>query len=96
MEKGKEEIKLKRFHRCPESLRNKMRITLKDELLYHTDKWELYKPKYDYDWDSWYLEKIAEIKYCPFCGERLNSTEENNKDNNEDNNNSKDILNTEK
>lgn len=89
MEKPQEENKLKRFHRCSESIRNKMRITLKDELLYHTDKWELYKPKYDFDYDTWYLEKIAEIKYCPFCGKKLSPKIEDNKNN-------EDILNTEK
>lgn len=81
-ESTKTEIKteIKRTHRCPESVKNKMHIKLKDELIYNTDKWELYQAKYDFDYATWYLQKIAEIKYCPFCGERLGSKIEDNKD----------------
>lgn len=33
--------------------------------------WYLVEHKFDWDWDSEWDEAIAEIKYCPFCGKKL-------------------------
>lgn len=63
-------------HRCESSLKNgvSIRFTFHSEFMRQdNDKetWRLfnYVPNYDYNCVSSY--PIAEIKYCPFCGEEL-------------------------
>lgn len=34
-------------------------------------KWWLVEHKFDWDWDSEWDEGILEVKYCPFCGRKL-------------------------
>ena len=33
--------------------------------------WWLYYVDYDHEWCHKYTKKICEIKYCPFCSEKL-------------------------
>lgn len=63
-------------HRCKESLKNEISInySIKYKNVYDEDDfetWRLFKNTYDWDYDSHYQNHIAEIKYCPFCGIKL-------------------------
>ncbi len=53
-------------HRCKESLEKRMSIRF-----YPEGNWQLNQPSYDFDYNSWYLEPITIIKFCPFCGQEL-------------------------
>jgi hypothetical protein len=57
-------------HRCEESLKHYASIRFKE-------KWILYKLEYDWEtgMDNHYNKPIYEIKYCPFCGIKLNKEE---------------------
>lgn len=63
-------------HRCEGSLKNEISInySIKYKNVYDEndyEAWRLFQNKYDWDYDSHYQFHIAEIKYCPFCGIKL-------------------------
>lgn len=39
-------------------------------------KWYIVEHKFDWDWDSEWDEGILEVKYCPFCGKKLEGLNE--------------------
>lgn len=53
-------------HRCQGSLEAKMSIRYGGG-----SSWWLYKPVHDFDWDTYYLNGITKINFCPFCGKKL-------------------------
>ena len=64
-------------HRCEGSLKNFISIRYSNKYKNiitedNTEVWRLFENAYDYDYGSHYQHDIAEIKYCPFCGEELN------------------------
>ena len=54
-------------HRCEESLTAKIFIWYEEK----TSVWWLFKPAHDFDWDVYHLSVITKIRFCPFCGEKL-------------------------
>lgn len=63
-------------HRCEGSVNSYISIrkyTEKNTSVWKEDlnKWLLQSNEFDLDYDYHYLSTVAEIKYCPFCGERL-------------------------
>lgn len=63
-------------HRCEGSLEHEVSIRYceKYQDLYSKndfEAWRLFENAYDWDYDSHYPNHIAKIKYCPFCGIRL-------------------------
>lgn len=65
---------IKKTHRCEGSLKNKVSIRYENPY-FPLDKdvphWWLEKAEKDYEWDSYFVQALMIIKYCPFCGERL-------------------------
>ena len=64
-------------HRCEGSLKNEVSIRYTNEygnfnILYDYEAWRLFKLETDSDYGVKYLSHISEIKFCPFCGEKLN------------------------
>lgn len=66
-------------HRCKDSIGNASirffnrfeNIGIKEE-----PKWWLGALIYDSDWDAKYISYKLNIKYCPYCGQRLDWSEE--------------------
>lgn len=63
-------------HRCEGSVNANVSIrkyTRTTPIVWKEDlnKWLLQSNEFDFDYDYHYLSTIAEIKYCPFCGKRL-------------------------
>ena len=63
-------------HRCPRSLRAECSIRRypKEDTVRFTRRdgeWHLYKRRYDFDYDTTFMEEVARIDYCPFCGEPI-------------------------
>lgn len=64
-------------HRCEESLKRELSIRYTKEfnsglkVPSDTFAWRLFKPTFDFNYDSVYLEHITKIDYCPCCGEKL-------------------------
>lgn len=56
-----------RAHRCKGSLANRMSIRYR---IGECD-WQMSKFDFDFDYMVHYERRIARIRYCPFCGERL-------------------------
>lgn len=59
-------MNMNKTHRCKELLEKRMSIRFCP-----AKGWQLNNPSYDFDYASWYLEPIAIIKFCPFCGQEL-------------------------
>ena len=68
-------------HRCKGSLANEVSIRkdYKNELVKDINgdskQWRIFAYQYDCDTDEYYDESIAKIKYCPFCGDKLETGE---------------------
>ena len=65
-----------RTHRCEGSLKNKVSIRYSKQYrhinaLYDYEAWRLFKLRIDSEYDSKYLSHISEIKFCPYCGKKL-------------------------
>ena len=62
-------------HRCKGSLEQYISIRLCNPYEGFTALskfgWWLLKARYDFDYDTYFLQPICEIKHCPFCGEKL-------------------------
>lgn len=63
-------------HRCEGSLGNYISIRYGKQyknIIQEDDieTWRLFENTYDWEYGSHYQHCIAEIKYCPFCGEEL-------------------------
>ena len=63
-------------HRCDGSLKNEIsiRYAKKYENWNYKDDyvaWRLFHLEHDSEWENEYLSHVTEIKYCPFCGEKL-------------------------
>ena len=63
-------------HRCRGSLRAgcSIRRYPREETRLFTRKdgrWHLYMREVDFDYDATYIVEVAEISYCPFCGEPI-------------------------
>ena len=62
-------------HRCKNSIKNNISIRYtnpyKHTSLSNKEDWWLLKAIQDFDYDSFYLQPITTIQYCPFCGERV-------------------------
>ncbi len=65
-------------HRCMGSL--KARVSIRYEKGWNfkdgRDAWWMYQPLYDYEWDTTVLTTVAEIRFCPFCGQKLEEPKE--------------------
>ena len=69
-------------HRCNRSLEHKISIRYQKPYKW-IDKypvgWQLYYLDYSSEWDSYCLSLAARnIKYCPYCGEKLREREHEN------------------
>ena len=65
-------------HRCKDSLEARVSIRYGKRFDWDdesTNYWRLYKNGWDSEWGSYYMEHIAVISYCPFCGEKLKEGE---------------------
>lgn len=64
----------KKTHRCKGSLKEGVSIRYENPY-FPLDKklpqWWLEKAERDYEWDSYFVQVLMPIKYCPFCGEEL-------------------------
>ena len=65
-----------RTHRCEGSLKNKVSIRYSKQYrhinaLYDYEAWRLFKLRIDSEYDSKYLSHISKIKFCPYCGKKL-------------------------
>ena len=62
-------------HRCKNSIKNGISIRYTNPYRYtslsNKEDWWLLKAIKDFDYDSFYLQPIAIIQYCPFCGKKL-------------------------
>lgn len=63
-------------HRCERVLENgtPIRKDYKTGLfggLLDRNGWCLYDMDFDYEYDCWHINFIAQIKYCPYCGVEL-------------------------
>lgn len=62
-------------HRCKESLKKQISIRYTNPYLFSSlskeENWWLLKSMEDFDYDCFYLQPIAPIQYCPFCGKKL-------------------------
>ena len=58
-------------HRCDGSLAAGASIRYEENFYDTPPKWYLKTYGINMDWDCVELESMTEIKYCPFCGEKL-------------------------
>ena len=65
-------------HRCEKLLKSKVSIRhnryVENSCLdmdWNTETWRLFSYHWDNDWDCMLQHHVSEIKYCPFCGEKL-------------------------
>lgn len=65
-------------HRCEGSLKAKVSIKycrFMDDYNLEEDfnklTWRLYQYIFNYDWDRYHKNHVGEIKFCPYCGEKL-------------------------
>lgn len=63
-------------HRCEGSLESQCSIRRYEHvprlnMLYDDGKWHLYMQNYDLDYCYTYMDHVAEVRFCPWCGKRL-------------------------
>ena len=58
-------------HRCNGSLKADISIRYVKGWFDRKDAWRMWKPMIDSEWSTTVLTPIAEIHFCPFCGQEL-------------------------
>lgn len=65
-------------HRCEESLKSNVSIRYcrfmegyNLDLDWNREIWGLYHYEFDIEWEYTIQKHVSEIKYCPYCGEKL-------------------------
>ena len=65
-------------HRCAESLKRGISVRYCNPYKmidcvpeWGYTRWWLLKHEHDFDYDSHYLQPIAPVEFCPFCGRNL-------------------------
>lgn len=57
-------------HRCKGSLKAGIAIRYGKDY-FNRNAWRIWAPMLDDEWITTRLESIAEIRFCPFCGQEL-------------------------
>ena len=65
-------------HRCGGSLKASISIRY-GKGWFEGNAWRMWKPITDSEWGTTVLTPIAEIRFCPFCGQELDVPEGENK-----------------
>lgn len=58
-------------NRCKTSLTAGVSIRFQKTMFDDKPRWRLMYPYEDIDYMTTYLTNVCEIKYCPFCGQKL-------------------------
>ena len=71
----------KATHRCQGSLQNRVSIRLDAQKYKFSLKeirkgWSLWNRKHDFDYDCYLDRFVSSITFCPFCGVKLEDTNE--------------------
>ena len=63
-------------HRCEGSWKAGISIRYVKGWLDRKDAWRMWKPITDSEWGTTVLTPITKIRFCPFCGQKLEAPEE--------------------
>lgn len=63
-------------HRCRGSLKAGISIRYGKRWYDNQNAWRMWEPVIDDEWITTVLTPVAEIRFCPFCGQKLEAPEE--------------------